>query len=178
MRKALPALCLGLFLAMGCGGNNHAALKVGPVEISSAEFEEAFKDSRYVHMGETGRKIFLEQYIDTKLILMEAERMGLDKDPEFLKDIQHFWEQALLNRVVAEKNKEFAEQVEVGSEEIQKYYQQHKDGDFQGKPLSEVHDQVKWVLLKIKQSQSFSEWTGFLRGKISIKVNKALLGVK
>jgi hypothetical protein len=80
---------------------------------------------------------------------------------------------------VSEKNKEYSETVEVSEEEITNYYEQHKNDDFSGRSLSDVHDQVKWVLLKIQQSHSLSAWTGDLRKKADIKINKeALLGKK
>jgi len=178
MKKTLPVLCFGLCVLAGCGGGDQTALKIGSIDISAGEFEEEFNDSRYVYMGDTGRRMFLEHYVDTKLILMEAEHMGLDRDQEFLKDIQHFWEQALLKRVIDEKNKELANQVQVSEQDIKRYYDEHKQEDFQGKELQDVHEQVKWILTKIKQSQALSSWTDMLRKKTKITVNDALLGMK
>ena len=178
MKKALPVLSLGLFALTGCGGRDQAALTIGPIQISGSELEEEFDRSRYVYMGEAGRKMFLEQYVDTKLILIEADRMGLSRDQEFLKDIQHFWEQALLKRVIEEKSKEYANEVQVSEQEINKYYDDHKQTDFQGKEFKDVHEQVKWILAKIKQSQALTSWTEMLRKKTSITVNEALLGTK
>lgn len=178
MKKALLVLCLMALVMAGCAKQGDVALKVGPVDISPVEFEQAFQESRYVNMGDKGKSIFLDQYIDTKLILMEAERIGLDKDPEFLNDIQHFWEQVLLKRIIAEKNKEFLDKVNVSLAEILAYYQQHQASDFQGKSLEEAQEKIKWILIKIKQSQALGAWTEDLRSKSDIKINKALLGMK
>lgn len=178
MRKAFPVLFLIIFLIVGCRENNNIALQIGPVAVSAAEFEQSFKESRYVYMGDAGREMFLQQFIDKKLILMEAERVGLDKDPEFLKDIQHFWEQALLKRVVAANDKKISNQVEVTPVEIKEYYKKYQESDFQGQPLNEVYGQVKWILIKIKQSQALAVWAQDLRKKEDIKIDKALLGLK
>lgn len=178
MKRLLIVLYAASLCVLGCARSDHAAIKIGPVEVSAQEFEEGFQNSRYAYMDEDGRAKFLEQYIDTKLILLEAERLGLDKDPAFLKDIQWFWEQALLKRVVSEKNKEFVDQAMVSNREIEAYYEQHKDDDFKGKSFEEIQDQIRWIVLKIKQSQAFSAWTKDLKQRTDIQINKAQLGIK
>ncbi|MEW5895201.1 MAG: hypothetical protein AB1650_05545 [Candidatus Omnitrophota bacterium] len=177
MKKVMLVSLSVLILLYGCSRRDQIALRIGPVNFSAVEFEEAFRESQYVNMGKLGREMFLEQFIDTKLVLLEAESRGLDKDPGFLKDIQRFWEQALLKRIVARENDHFAGKVKVSEDEIQEYYQQHRQ-DFNGRELGEIHDQVKWVLIKIKQSQLLSQWMNSLRTKTDIKINKELLGIK
>lgn len=178
MKKIVPVLCMILLWVSGCGRPDEPAVRVGPVSVSSAEFQEAFQRSRYAHMEKDGRTMFLNHYIDTKLLLLEAERMGLDKDPEFLEDVQQFWEQALLKRLAAEKNQEFAHKAFVTKDEIRQYYEQHKDSDFQGKSFQEAQSRAGWILLKIKQNREFSQWLDALQEDADITINHALLGIK
>lgn len=179
MKKILPLFCILLiFMSAGCGSKEPAAVKIGPVEISAGEFEKAFQNSRYVYSGENGRALFLDHFIDVKLILLEAERAGLDKESGFLQDIQRFWEQALLKRVLEQKSKELSHTIDISQQEIEAYYQKHKDGDFQGKALEDVEEQIKWMLIRIKQSKALSGWTQGLREKTDIRVNTALLGIE
>ena len=49
---------------------------------------------------------FLKNMITQKLILLDAERRGLDRDPQFLKMIENFWQQSLLTFALQEKTKE------------------------------------------------------------------------
>ena len=40
------------------------------------------------------------------MVLQEAVSEGLDKDPQFLKEVEHFWQQALAKLVMEKKTKE------------------------------------------------------------------------
>lgn len=131
--------------------------------------------SLWVRAG-AGRKQFLDSYINMKLILKEAEEMGLDKEHEFLRDIQFFWEQSLLKEAIAAKTNKLVSQVRVDDAEIQKYYNENK-ADFGDKKLTEVYDQVRWILLKVKQSEIVSDWARALRSQAEIKVDWAALGL-
>ncbi len=169
--------CLVLILGvLGCRPAEEAVLKINSIGITKQEFEEAFQRSRYVYMGESGRKQFLDNYINMKLILKEAEEMGLDKEHEFLRDIQFFWEQSLLKEAIAVKTNELTSQVRVSDAEIQKYFEDHRS-DFGEQQLAQVYDQVRWLVLKIKQSGVVSEWTDTLRSQADIKVDWAALGL-
>ncbi len=48
----------------------------------------------------------LNDLIQKKILLMEAERRGLDEKPEFLKMVQRFWEQSLLRSLLNNKSEE------------------------------------------------------------------------
>ena len=177
MKRASLFGCLVLSLwVLGCGQPRNSVLTINTIEISKQEFEDAYQRSRYAYMGQEGKKLFLDSYINMKLILKEAEELGLDKDQEFLRDIQFFWEQSLLKEAIAARTNELASQVRVGDSEVQKYYEEHKS-EFGNKPLSEVYDQVRWLLLKIKQSEAVAQWTNGLRSQADIKVDWAALGL-
>ena len=44
--------------------------------------------------------------INQKLILLDAEKRGLDKNKEFLKMVENFWQQSLLTMAMQEKAKD------------------------------------------------------------------------
>lgn len=48
----------------------------------------------------------LEELIRKKILLIEAQRQGLDRQPEFMKMIERFWEQSLLRSLLDKKSKE------------------------------------------------------------------------
>jgi len=81
--------------------------RVGSYVITQHEFEEAYKNSAYGRDHNLFyRSAFLKNMINQKLILLDAERRGLDRDPQFLKMIESFYQQSLLTTALQEKTKE------------------------------------------------------------------------
>lgn len=105
-------LFLTLLALAGCGNSQPTAsqdsvAQVGNYVITRQEFNEAYKDSRYGAEGSfASRKAFLNNMINQKLILLDAEKRGLDKNKEFLKMVENFWQQSLLTMAMQEKVKE------------------------------------------------------------------------
>jgi len=176
--------CTGLFLVFlvvvlaGCQPQKEKpAIKINDVEISAVEFNAAY-DALSKLKGETlPRQEFLDTYISRKLILLEAEKLGLDKDPQFLQDLQIFWEQSLLKLMLSRKINELSLPIRVEEEEIKAFYDKHKDTDFKDKELAKVYDQVKVILFKFKQRMALNDWTEQLRKKAAITVEPVLLDI-
>lgn len=172
-------LGVAIFFIVGCGipDKDKAALKIGDIEIAAEEFDRAYKASGITYTGEDSRKQFLDRFISRKLILMEAEKLGLDKDPEFLESVQLFWEQSLLKLVLAQKSKKISGKVRVSDSEVAVYYENRRETSFVDKELSEVHSQIKWIIQKQKQGQALQEWISSLEGEVNIERDYKLLGI-
>ena len=105
-------LFLMLIALAGCGNSQpspsqNAVAQVGKYAITRQEFEEAYKDSSYGAQGTFGSRLtFLRNMINQKLILLDAEKRGLDKNKEFLKMVENFWQQSLLTMAMQEKARE------------------------------------------------------------------------
>lgn len=178
MPRYILIFLVALFLAgHGCAQNEPAAITIGNIHISAQEFEAAYKTSPYIYQGADGKKAFLDSYVTKKLILAEAERMNLDKDPAFLNDIQMFWEQGLLKLVLLEKSKEFASQARATDEEIEAFYNEQR-ATFNNKPLAQVRDQILSVLEKEKQVAMMTEWVNALKARIKIAIDYTDLGIE
>jgi len=81
--------------------------KVDNYVISQEEFNDAYKNSSYSSSTRIlSQHDFLNNMINQKLILLDAQAHGLDKNKEFLKMVEVFWQQSLLTLAVKEKNKE------------------------------------------------------------------------
>lgn len=165
------------FLASGCVKKEKAAISIGPITLTAEEFENDYQKTKGARTGELSRKEFLDVLISRKLVLQEAEVLGLDKDPQFLESLQLFWEQSLLKLVLARKINEFNLSCKVSGKEISEYYQRHKESDFQGKELSEVQDQIKTLLFRIKQQLELQRWTASLKKNASIYIDYDLLRI-
>jgi hypothetical protein len=178
MRKIFIWLVISIvFLSGGCAKKEKPAISIGPITLTAEEFEDAYQKAKGPRSGEISRKEFLDTLVSRKLVLQEAEILGLDKDPQFLESLQLFWEQALLKLVLARKINEFALICKVSGKEILEYYQRHKDSDFQGKELSEVQDQIKTLIYRLKQQMELQRWTASLKKRAKIDIDYELLQI-
>ena len=180
MRKISVAIIVlsFLFTIYGCAPKDKTAVKIGSIEITQKEFETAFKkSSNSINPAKESRKQFLQALISRKLILKEAEKMGLDKDQEFLDSVQIFWEQSLLRLMLNEKIKELSAPIMVTEPEVRAYYEQHK-AEFTGKNEADAIKQIALELFKEKQKKALDEWVGSLRKNTKIKVDYKLLGIE
>ena len=98
-----------LAFVLGCqpkGPQQAVVARVGSYVITLDEFNEAYKNSAYGREHNIFyRSEFLKNMITQKLILLDAERRGFDRDPRFLKMIENFWQQSLLTFTLQEENK-------------------------------------------------------------------------
>jgi len=68
------------------------------------------------------KRLILEDIIIKKVLLQEAQKEHFDKDKEFMKEIERYWEQALLKLLVIRKQKELSERIEISSDEVRGDY--------------------------------------------------------
>ena len=52
------------------------------------------------------QSVVLNDIIEKKVLLLEARRQGLDRDPEVMKMVERFWEQSLLRSLLNKKSGE------------------------------------------------------------------------
>ncbi len=183
MKKIIIIVCLVVFLLIilsikGCTNREKAAITIDKISITKDEFERALAAASLMPADNEFRKDFLEKFIARKLILYDAERTDLDKDPEFLNEVQQLWEQALLNLALSRKIREFSIDTHVRDREIKAYYQQNKKVKFIDKELAQVYDQIKWSLLNEKQRSAIGEWADNLKQSVAIKIDYEILGIE
>lgn len=168
---------LALTLAITSLRQDPSALQIDNIRISKNEFWEAYHLSRSSLGDPADPKAFLEQYIIKKVVLREAERRGLDKDPQLLAGMQQYWEQELFKRMLTAKNKEFTADVSVSEEDVQRYYEHHKNVFFVSKSLEEVRPQILEFLSREKQRENLLRWLEGLKMKTQITVDSQALGI-
>ncbi len=175
MKKCL-FLLLAIILAAGCSQQKKAPLKINNYEISREEFNSQFKESQYGSQDTLeSRKEFLDNLIDRKLILQDAQAKGLDKNPAFLKMIEKFWEQSLLKLALDAKSKEVANAASASDNDIAaRYAQLQKEGRLD-KPYEQMYGQIKWELIKEKETKMINDWVLQLRKKANVVIDDSLL---
>jgi predicted RND superfamily exporter protein len=170
-----------LILAIGCSRSlkdkQNILAKINNYEITQEEFEAEFKESPY---GRTNtlesRKEFLGVLINRKLILQDAQLKNLDKDKDFLRMIERFWEQSLLKLALDKKSKEIAgTTVFVSDKEIEETYNKMLSEAKTDRTYNQMYNQIKWEIQEAKELQAIDEWLEGLRKKAHIKINEGLL---
>lgn len=170
-------LAVFVFSGWSWGRKKDGAIKIGDIRVTAKEFEDAYNSTFFLKDSSAKREEFLASFIARKLILMEAEKQGLDKASDFLNSLQLFWEQALLKLMISKRMNELAGTIRVAPDEVDKYYGEHKS-DFGEKQSSEVHSQIKWLLFKEKQREALEEWIKSLKEKTPIEIDYESLGIE
>lgn len=110
-----------IFLLYGCGekkpasGNDKVVVRINRYEMTTGEFKDEAKlamPARYVTGdAEKAKEEFLDEIITKQVLLQEAQRENFDKNKEFRKEIERYWEQALLKLLIKEKMRELSKQL-------------------------------------------------------------------
>jgi hypothetical protein len=118
----LSFICLSV-----CGCSSKAAqpkkivARINNYELTAGDFKDASADMRTdKYLSETPEKAkerLLEELIVKNILLQEAQAQNFDKDKAFMKEIQSYWEQALLKLLIKKKIDEFSAKVTVSSGE-------------------------------------------------------------
>lgn len=187
MRLRAVFLVLVFLSLNGCGQREKAA---GPYEdrqvatvddykIVVADFRTAVNPVlEYGKSGESGwvaKEAILDNLITKKLLIIEAQNQGLDRDRAFMKEVERFWEQSLIKLLVRKKGEEFSCRVSVDDDEVRQEYERRRGaGETEGDLESESVG-IRSDLLAGKYELLYEEWLESLRKKAAIKVDKDIL---
>ncbi len=159
--------------------------KVGDRVITTERFVEEVK--RLHTLNRVGKKLaesedksfrkqnyrkFLEELIDRELMLMEAENLGLHKDPTFLEAMRVFKLNLFLDRL---RKEEVLKKVKVTEEDVLEYYRKKmKKGD-RDKPTQEERYTIERALYAEKLKEREKEYFKSLRRKARIETYEDVL---
>ncbi len=97
------------------------AARINNYELTVEDFKDVSADMRTdKYLSETPEKAkerLLEELIVKNILLQEAQAQNFDKDKAFMKEIESYWEQALLKLLIKRKIDEFSSKVTVSSGE-------------------------------------------------------------
>ena len=100
-------ICLGLAF-YGCGspkdptGEERVVAKINKYNMTIEDFRDSAKSARGT------KEEVLDQLIVRNILIQEAQKENFDKDKAFMKEIQGYWEQALLKLLIKKKTAEFS----------------------------------------------------------------------
>ncbi len=121
---------LSAITILGCAKHKENAKKIAEINNYNLLEEDFINEAKFYY---TPQKIYqntekekediLHQIIIKKILLQEAQKENLDKDRDFLKEIELYWEQALLKRLMLKKTKEFANKIKITEKELKNLYE-------------------------------------------------------
>ena len=172
---------------MGCqppqrmAGAQKPALIINDLEMSGEELREDFAlaargpDQRSKEAAPGKEPEWLGRVIERELLVQEAQRLGLDRNPAFMSTIERFWKEALLKQLVQLKGQEIASQVHVYEPEVEQRYAQLSREDPSLGSLSEMHEEIQRMIREEKQQEAMERWIQELRAKAKIRVDGGAL---
>ena len=155
------------FFVSGCMNNppgvkEKVVAKIDKFELTVDDFKEGVNPllvKKYsVHSSKQQKDQILEELIAKEILLQEAQRLNLDKQRSFMKEIEGYWEQALMKSLINKKLKELSALVQVNSKDILEEYAHMKLRInaqmvlFNGKPDAEKLSKATANFDEIKQA--------------------------
>jgi peptidyl-prolyl cis-trans isomerase C len=193
---AVGAAVIALTFA-GCtkGTDSAVIAKVNNGKITAADFKKQLEELQpqmlqAVATDEKARKEFLEDLIGIELVLQEARRQGLDKDPEFKKKQESMRKELEQRLQDAAKNelfntvlkKELMDKVKEPTDaEVKAYYEEHraeitKAAGGKDLTLKQAEAQgLKRYVMQMKQRDAYLEYSKGLKAKAKISVDDKAL---
>jgi parvulin-like peptidyl-prolyl isomerase len=124
-----------LFLVCGCanrspGVEEKVVAKINNFQLTVGDLKEEVNPllmKKYSTYSSSKQKDqVLEELIIKEVLLQEAQRLNLDKQKSFMKEIEGYWEQALMKSLISRKLGEFSVRVKVSDQDILEGYNRLK----------------------------------------------------
>ena len=182
-KKSILTLIVLCFMFYGCAKkplSENPVIRVNDCSIGMKEFKVLLTEQIGEEDTPAMRKAFLDNFLNRKVLLLEAQRQGLDQEEDFLKSIESFWEQSLLKAVIDRKIKEISVNVDVSEDEIKAHYYDIwvKNNPQETRTFQELHDIMQLQLLRDKQSAALDAWIKDLKANSDIEIDKKRLGIE
>lgn len=121
-------LVLALFICLsvhGCGKkasqDKKIIARINNYELTAEDFKDAAGDMLYnkfsPEASEKTKERLLEELVIKNILVQEAQAQNFDKNRAFMKEIEGYWEQALLKLLMKKKIEEFSAKVTVSTGE-------------------------------------------------------------
>jgi len=156
-------------------GNTDVLVKINDSIITLEEFNELIKFEAKVDpeldLTAESKNRFLEYLIRKELMIQEASRLKLNREKEFIRTIEKYWECTLVRNLLDLKTKELKRKILITEDDIETYYSTNKSRF--DRPLEGVRDEIRSILESKELEERLEQWTMDLRkyADIEIKIN-------
>ncbi|MBF0123666.1 MAG: hypothetical protein HQL21_09765 [Candidatus Omnitrophica bacterium] len=170
---------LGMMLCLFCGGcmkpqsPPEIVVRINDRVVAAEEFEDGFMQSAYALRADKieARKDYLDNLINQKLIVQYAVANGFDRQKDFLRSVERFWEQSLMTVALGFKTKEINGTMRVNDSGIRDMYEQMVRDGVTSKSYEEMYPQIKWQAERQQESQRLNDWMDKRRKDSKIEIN-------
>lgn len=190
MSRILSALLI-LFIAIGvCGCCKNAKIPAKADESIVADINnyrltvEDFKSEAVITMPnrypaadwEKARTELLEEIIIKKILLGEAQAKNFDKEKTFMKEIERYWEQALLKLLIKRKTEELARRIVIDEGDVRKEYEAiSRETGGKTESFEKVAPEIRKAIRRKKMQEGLDSWITNLRRNSTVKIHKKVL---
>ena len=182
-QNIIAGLAMFLILANGCAKKETEKVpilaKINNYELTVRDFQDEarlIRGSKYLSGNALkAKQDFLDELINKQILIQEAQKMNFDKDKAFMKEIERYWEQALLKLLLKKKTDELVGVIDVSPKEVQEEYKKMKDEDPAIAGLEKIAPQIREELLDRKRTQALGAWIDGLRKNATVNINERLL---
>ena len=122
--------------------------------------------------GAGGEPEWLSRVIERELLVQEAQRLGLDRDADFMGTIERFWKEALMRELLRYKSQEIVSQVRVYEPEIEERHARLSKEDPSIGPLSQARGEIERMIQHEKEQKAMEDWVVELRARAQVQVDK------
>ncbi|WP_457567245.1 SurA N-terminal domain-containing protein [Desulfurobacterium sp.] len=174
MKKLLTALIIATITASPAMAKPKIIAKVDGTVITEQDLNDLLKTlpAQYDKNDPEIKKELIKFLIDQEILVQEAKKEGLDRDPQVKKEIENAVKQilatALLNRKIP------ADKIKVTDKELKEFYEKHKNElkGLDGKPVpfDQIKNFLKAQLIKQKQQQAVEDYINSIKKKHTVKI--------
>jgi len=185
MNRNLWFLIFGSLLAIAAacskdgGKSGPTVARINDYQLSQEEFQRQLAaELEYrpeVKLTPQVRERFLDEVIGKELLIQEAVRRGLDREPVFIGIMERHWEAALIRRLLEKRGDEIQARIMVPEEEIQGRYERMKIENQNLAPLDTVRAEILSQLREEKKRNQLDAWMAAMRLKADIAIDRRLL---
>jgi hypothetical protein len=186
-RCLILAVGFGGWLMMslsGCGPRNaeanaqRPAVIINKLKLTQDELQQeiaAAHRAPHAALSSTGEEPeWLSRLIEREILVQEAQRLGIDRDPAFMGTIERFWKEALIKLLLERKGREIAGQTRVYEPEIEAAYKQLAPQASAAPPesLPALREDLSRRILQDKEAEAMENWVAQLRQRAHVVIDQ------
>lgn len=192
--KLIGAPDVKFFENKAAGKNkNDVLFKIGDVSYTAGDFMKRNELRQYgldstnkpkINITDEQKKNMVRNYFQIEILKREALVTGIDKDPEYAKEIQTRTDSLIAREYM---NKVLSSDLKISYNEIKEEYDKNKESRYskmvskgkkrvkQPEPLKAVKDRIERNLLNVKKSEKRKSWTAQLLQEYAFELDESQL---
>lgn len=185
MKRLLVLMVVSAICAASCAGcakkpaepSGKVIAEIGRYKLTTEDYADETRLTvlnKYLSGdARKAREELLDELIIKKALIQEAQRQNFDKDRAFMKEIERYWEQALIKLMIRKKMEELSGSVSVTELEVRGEYDRLvKESGGKIGPFESMAGDLKEDLYKRKMEDAFDNWLKNLRDRSGVKIHK------